>query len=262
MKHFYILLTAIFFSAQIQAQNAPFITTWEVYQGFQNITIPTIGTGYNYTVDFGDGTVLTNQTGDSWHTYSSSGIYSVTISGDFPRIRFGNNSTNAPKLKTIEQWGDNEWISMESAFMGCSSLTLNATDTPDLSQVTDMSHMFNGTNSLNQSINHWDVSNVTNMASMFELSTYNQPLNNWDVSNVTNMSRMFYFTEWSFNPPLNNWDVSSVTDMSEMFSYSYYFNQPLDNWDVSSVTNMKKMFNKSQFNQPINNWDVFNVIDM
>jgi len=39
MKHLYILLLAIFFSLQIQAQNAPFITTWEVTAGSLDITI-------------------------------------------------------------------------------------------------------------------------------------------------------------------------------------------------------------------------------
>ena len=39
-------------------------------------------------------------------------------------------------------------------------------------------------------INDWDVSNVTNMSSLFHVSgadSFNQPLNNWNVSKVTNM---------------------------------------------------------------------------
>ena len=41
-------------------------------------------------------------------------------------------------------------------------------------------------------INNWDVSNVTNMTSIFEdAHFFNQPLNKWNVSNVTNMYRMF-----------------------------------------------------------------------
>ena len=42
-------------------------------------------------------------------------------------------------------------------------------------------------------INNWDVSNVTNMTQMFEYAeSFNQSLNKWNVSNVENMYGMFY----------------------------------------------------------------------
>src|SRR5690554_2551996 len=129
MKNFYLLLTVVFFSLSVQAQQLPFITTWEVTAGSLDITIPTQGTGYDYTIDFGDGTVQNNVTGDVTYTYNTPGIYTVTISGDFPRIRFGNFPNNNPmpdKIKSVEQWGDIEWTSMEGAFMRCSSLIINA----------------------------------------------------------------------------------------------------------------------------------------
>src|SRR5690625_826555 len=92
MKHFYILLFAAFFSLNtLYAQQAPFITTWEVTAGSLDITVPTQGTGYNYTIDFGDGTIQNNVTGDATHTYNAPGIYTVTISGDFPRIYFSGS---------------------------------------------------------------------------------------------------------------------------------------------------------------------------
>ena len=37
----------------------------------------------------------------------------------------------------------------------------------------------------NQDLNNWDVSNVTNMSSMFDDATnFNQDISSWDVSNV------------------------------------------------------------------------------
>ncbi|MDT0294202.1 BspA family leucine-rich repeat surface protein [Mesonia ostreae] len=182
------------------------------------IVIPTWGEGYNYTINFGDGTVNTNVTGDISHTYAQEGTYNVSISGDFPRIRFENLYESSqgefePQLKSIEQWGDIEWQSMENAFKGCLYLRINATDNPDLSQVTDMSNMFNKCIHLNNNINDWDVSNVTNMSKMFgvedlnssTIAYFNQPLNNWDVSNVTNMNAMFDNCA-RFNRSLNNWN--------------------------------------------------------
>jgi len=54
------------------------------------------------------------------------------------------------------------------------------------SSVTDMSALFEGSPGqlypFNQPINHWDVSNVTDMSSMFSYSQFNQPIQQWCVS--------------------------------------------------------------------------------
>ena len=52
--------------------------------------------------------------------------------------------------------------------------------------------MFKDAQTFNQPLVNWDVSNVTDMESMFEgAGLFNQPIGNWDVSNFTNMSKMF-----------------------------------------------------------------------
>ncbi len=174
---------------------------------------------------------------------------------------------------------------MSSAFYGCANLTVLATDAPDLSGVTNMGSMFNGATSFNNPINHWDVSNVTQMYLLLANTAFNQPLNNWDVSNVTDMSQMFNGAT-SFNQPLNNWntasvtngmthmfrntafnqdismwDTSDVTTMRQMF-YNTPFNQSLNSWNTSKVTNMQLMFYNTPFNQPLSNWNTASVTDM
>ena len=255
MKQFYFAISFILVSLFASAQNAPFITTWFASNSTP-ITIPThTGSTYNYTVDFGDGTILTNQTGDVSHLYNSAGTYTITISGNFPRIYFNNNYYG--EILSVEQWGDIQWTSMESAFKGCNNLVINAIDAPELSQVTDMSFMFMNCSNLNQSIDHWDVSNITDMSNLFyNASSFNQPLNNWDVSSVKDMERVFGQAE-VFNQPLNNWNVSSVLNMEAMFVLASSFNSNISSWNVSNVTNMYKMFiEASSFNQPLNNWNV------
>ena len=84
-----------------------FISTWQT-NGSNQVTIPTIGGGYNYDVDWGDGNVTTGETGNATHTYASPGVYTVSITAiDFPRIYTspdcGDDIPN-PYLLTVEQW--------------------------------------------------------------------------------------------------------------------------------------------------------------
>ncbi|TRW23923.1 BspA family leucine-rich repeat surface protein [Flavobacterium zepuense] len=223
------------------------------------------------------------------HTYTTVGTFTVSMSGIFGRLdaTLLDIEQDAPQLISVDQWGTNQWTSMENAFANCANLEINATDAPNLSQATSLKRMFYDINDINTSLNNWDVSTITDMSSMFYFTSYSQSLGNWDVSNVTDMSNMFsscgfggavldlnnwdvsnvtnmyhMFSQVSIIEPLNNWDVSNVTDMSYMFYQATTFDQPLNNWDVSNVTNMAYMFCQTNYNQPLNDWDVSNVTDM
>ncbi len=262
-----IILILILIKFNVFAQS-DFITTWKTDNpGTSNstsITIPTLGTGYNYDVDWNnDGTFdELGLTGNITHDFGTAGTYTIRIRGDFPRIYFFAGG-DKEKLLSVDQWGNQQWISMEHAFHGCSNLVLNATDVPDLSMATNMGNMFFECISLNQNINNWDVSTITNMKELFKgCIIFNQPLDNWDVSAVTNMRSLFQDCT-AFNQPLNTWDVGLVTDMFRMFNNAENFNQNLNNWNTSSVITMWLMFaNAFNFNGNITSWDTSNVTNM
>ena len=145
----------------------PFVTTWQTTSPNEPITIPVGNATGVYTVDWGDGSTSANLTGDQSHAYGDAGTYTIAITGNFERIRLNGDPDNAPKLQSIEQWGDVRWTSMESAFSGASNMIYNAADAPDLSDVTDMSCMFAGATQFDGDLSGWDVSRVKNMSCMF-----------------------------------------------------------------------------------------------
>ncbi|BFP42072.1 hypothetical protein FGF1_29170 [Flavobacteriaceae bacterium GF1] len=253
-----------------------FVTTWNTtILGMSNsnsIAIPVIGT---YDVDLGnDGSYeLTDQVVSESltlvitdHNYTAGGVIQVALrnavsgNGDLNRIHF-NNGGDRQKLLSVDQWGSAvSWSTMAGAFHGCSNMEVKATDTPDLSGVTDMSDMFNGctvlTGTATNSFNNWNTSTVIDMSYMFNDATaFNGDIGSWNTSSVTDMSRMFQGAS-TFDQDIGSWNTGSVDNMSFMFDAASAFNGPIGSWNVSNVGTMNFMFQGAiTFNQDIGSWD-------
>ncbi|NVN18356.1 BspA family leucine-rich repeat surface protein [Muricauda sp. HICW] len=232
---------------------AAFVTTWKTENDEEDVSFYLSDDyAYNFVVNWGDGTVETINTADAFpangeviHTYSSAGAYSVAIYGEMPWFVVGPENQNALKLSSMDQWGNNVWQDLSYAFASCANMVYNATDMPDLSEVTNLSHMFAEATSFNGDISDWITSNVTNMSYMFAVATsFNGDLSEWDTSNVTDMLAMFYEAEL-FNNDISGWDTSNVTTMEGMFGGALSFNQNLGSWDISNVEQMGLMLTNS-----------------
>jgi len=239
-----LLSSLVFGTSAFAVSNDAFIIMVRTNTPDGNFTIPTTGSDYNYSVNCnakdGDDDETTNETGDYTCFYSPTGLHKISISGDFPRFYLNNNS-DKDKIISVEQWGTQQWTSMENTFRGASNLHIRATDTPDLSLVTDFSSMFSGASSMNEDISNWDVSHATEMSYMFSgASSFNQDIGNWDVSAVNGGMHAMFEGATLFNQDIGDWDVSNVVTMQFMFtdanlSLSNYDNM-LNSWAQLTVT--------------------------
>ena len=150
--------------------------------------------------------------------------------------------------------------------------------------------LFNGASAFNQPLNNWDVSNFTNMNSMFASATsFNQDISTWDITSTSDVASMFSGAS-SFDQDLSwmdltgktsiqamlagtnlsqtnqssisGWNTSTIVNMTSLFANSNFNNSSITSWNTSSVTNMEGMFDgTSAFNQDISGWNVSSVVN-
>jgi len=210
-------------------------------------TLPWTG---NYDIDWGDGNTDTGQTDTTTHTYATAGTYDVSVTPTNQcRITF-NGSTDKLKLLEVKNWGTGVWssVGLASAFSGCTNMDVTATDTPDLSVITNASNMFRSCFIMvgNSSFKNWDTSNITRPESMFRAARlFNQNISSWDFSSATRFDNMF-FDARTFNQPIGSWNTSNVTQINNMFRNNQSaFDQSLANWDITAITLAGSMFSSS-----------------
>ena len=226
-----------------------------------DFTIPTKSAGsYDYHVDWDNDGVYDefNLTGDATHSYSGSGIDTILIVGTFSAINF-NNGGDKDLITDVIQWGTGEWSTMNSAFYGCSNLTVSATDAPDLSGVTNIANIFRDCSSIDDAdLSGWNVSTIKFFTDGFRSSSFDGNVSTWSMNSAISLKRMF--RDCSFNQDISGWSLSSVTSMLEMFRSSS-FNQDISGWDVSLVSSFNAMFRSGSFDQNIGNWDISSMSD-
>jgi surface protein len=272
---------------------------WNIPQDNTELFLSTKRLDYaDFTIDWGDGSQekfsyskAENNCEDISHTYSKSNIYTIKIKGTLdgfgwsyfsyapysPQYYSKKKDDDASPAYLIEVKAFGPVGLGSYAFAFCENLkSLSKIDIPDASKLKTLERAFAYAGSFNLPLEHWDVSQVTDMSATFRDSPrFNQPLDHWDTSNVTKMGGKeshynggfgfdysgVFFDATDFNQPLEHWDTSKVTTMANMFSGAKSFNQPLNDWDTSNVITMYEMFRGAEaFNQPLDHWNTSSLV--
>ena len=116
---------------------------------------------------------------------------------------------HTPKTKTALITAIREEIKRQG-----SRADLNCIDT---SAIKNMRELFNKFKTFDGDISEWNVSNVTDMAEMFNGSDFDGDISKWDVSHVTDMTDMFRSSK--FRGDIRGWNVDKVDYFFPMFCY-------------------------------------------
>ena len=94
-------------------------------------------------------------------------------------------------------------------------------------------------------LNDLDVTNITDMSYLFDsYDMVSFDVSGWDVSNVKYMDYMFYKC-WYFKSDLSSWDVSNVNVFALMFYECRSLKGDYSKWNIKGNVNMNDMFDQS-----------------
>ena len=214
------------------------------------------------------------------HTYANPGNYIITISGQLYGFSFmlvpnsKNNLISIEKFGTfrfVDSYGINPGNPTMAPFYNTNKFTGFGPDIdiPDLTFITSLQSYFNSARLFNSNVNNWDVSNVTDMTYMFN----NEPgdvlfaFNNGGVpltwgektANVYNMEHMFKNC-YNFNQDISNWNVGKVTRFYYMFANCNLLSKNNRNliqsrWESQGVTYNNSWYMSYIFNNFSSVWN-------
>lgn len=189
--------------------------------------VSTAAADWKYTLDEDGGVIVLNSyIGEKTDVRVCN---SYEVDGKTYQTKLGNNDGNGSYMfestdvvnVSFEAGIDmSDVTNMSHMFDGCNSLATLDLGSFDTSSVTDMSYMFCNCMSLEAlDLGSFDTSNVTNMGSMFSYcgaSSLN--VSSFDTSRVTNMGSMFWSSGVDGTLDIRNFTVGSDVDCDDMFS--------------------------------------------
>ena len=203
-----------------------------------SMEIPTTSIGYNYSVKWGDGVTTSDHTTNALHTYAAHGVYTLEITGSFPKFYF-NTGGDKLKLTSIDQWGGIIYSTDQNkAFYGVQNLNVIADDALWMNTITNGLRMFYASNltSLPSGIT---LNSLESALYMFYASNLTSLPNTITLTNLIDGYGMFFSTNLTSLP--NGMTLDSLINGGLMFNGSNLNYLP-STMILNNLTNGNEMF--------------------
>jgi surface protein len=189
----------------------------------------------------------------SYLFYKCTGLQSVNAAG----LNTGNVTTMKAmfyecltvKSLNLTAWNTCKVTNTNFMFIRCRGLEeLIGSGALDFSSVTNMESMCEGWDSMvTVDVTNWGCDSATSMWQMFGWALKMEKIvgiENWNVSNVTNMRTLFYLSPNIKELDLSGWKTTSLQNTTNMFRGCTGLTTVYvaDGWDMSNVTSSGSMF--------------------
>jgi len=190
------------------------------------------------------------------NTFYSASLFNQTVQGFNTVLATsmkGMFSNATSFTQQVSNWPVSNVTDFSQMFLNASSFTNGSNESLNqwvVSAATTMNSMFKETDKFNSNMFILPSGNsTTDLGSMFEsASLFNNggtnTINSWDVANVSDMSNMFKDAK-AFNQDLSSWNTVSVNNMSNMFKDARLFDQNLGSWDIANLIDATDMLDGS-----------------
>jgi hypothetical protein len=213
--------------------------------------------GDGLVVNWGDGTTTNvgsvDNSGNSTpisHTYTSSGVKTVSIFGDLRYINMGHGG-EVQYIQGVTRFNNKLQSFRTQNYISPTALIDDQLDeftfAPAIipNDLVDLNNAFKACANFNFNIGSWDTSNITGMERMFAgANSFNQNIGSWDTGLVSNMNSMFRNAN-SFNQNIGSWDTGLVSNMDSMFRSAGSFDQDISGWCVTLIPTKPTDFDTS-----------------
>lgn len=137
----------------------------------------------------------------------------------------------------------------------------------DVSDLTELSALFNGITDITVDISGWDVRNVTKLWKTFEKSNIEFDASDWELINCEELDGTFHEAQ-QISKSIETWKFGKLKSMRQCFDgiESEYFFPDLSKWNVSTVEDLSWCFSNTNISgilsESINGLNIKNVIHL
>ena len=216
------------------------------------------GGGTSFSIDWGDGTIVDNQTASTHtHAYSSAGPHIIQInsendSGPINTFQVIGTQTNKNKLKKVLNWGSTLWNNLNSAFLNCQGITTIEKSKFYSDTGLNLTNSFSGCTALTTvDFTEWSATGLVTIGNFFKSCTSLESFKLKGNINLNGSNNNGWFTDSGASSGC----LFEIEDLD--FTGSTGSQPNSQNWFYNTKIKNGSKFNNWTF--PVANWNLTNT---